>query len=359
MNIYNLFFIIIILCIILLYYVNKRLNFEHFVVENDNCTTYDGKIGYINVDNNGKISCISMNNKINSNNNNSKIIVSLPTGSNPNYESIYKANDACNNYSGSDSIKNYGTTEIYQYEDGTFSTLCEKNYPKTYITKNSVSKSTINDSICKDKTGNTLSDSTITENLDSYGVKNMFLDSTDNKKANVVCGSGYSITPCLNKNQNFNIWCSYNMSDAQLKNTDRNNAGLRYTLGGDYNICSNNNETAVICSSNHYESLKKINTNRFTDCSKIPSGNNRNDYFNEKCKIIVDTTTNDAGATYKGLNTFAANIDSYDCPPDYFRAKCINQNDVSDFGDEERKSFIQQNNVLGNSQQNLKTNLFL
>jgi hypothetical protein len=187
----------------------------------------------------------------------------------------------------------------------------------------------------------------------------MFLDSSDSTKANVICGSGYSITPCLNKNQNFNIWCSYNMSDAQLKNTDRNNAGLRYTLGGDYNICSNNNETAVICSSNHYESLKKINTNRFTDCSKIPSGNNKNDYFNEKCKIIVDTTTNNEGTTYKGLNTFAANIDSYDCPPDYFRAKCINQNDVNNFGDEERKNFIQQNNVLGNSQQRDNLNLFL
>jgi hypothetical protein len=148
------------------------------------------------------------------------------------------------------------------------------------------------------------------------------------------------------------------MSDSQLKNTDRDNVGIRNMLIGDNNICSNSNEVAVICSSNHYEYLKKLNTTKFTDCLKSLSSN-KNIFFNDECKKIIDVTTSNNGVSYSGLKTFAANIDSYDCPPDYFRAKCINNKDVNNFGNEERKSFIQQNNILGNSQQNDNTKLFL
>ena len=50
-----------------------------------------------------------------------------------------------------------------------------------------------------------------------------------------------------------------------------------------------------------------------------------------------------------GLKTFSANIDSYDCSTNYMRAKCINNNDINNFLNNDRKNFIQENNVFSSN----------
>jgi hypothetical protein len=122
-------------------------------------------------------------------------------------------------------------------------------------------------------------------------------------------------------------------------------------LVDDYNICSDNNEVSAVCSGNNYKGLRKIDTTVFTDC--LPQKTN----FENECKkkVMLDNSTiyNSNGSinynSTTGLKTFAANIDSYDCATNNMRAKCINNNDINNFLNNDRKNFIQENNMFSSN----------
>ena len=117
---------------------------------------------------------------------------------------------------------------------------------------------------------------------------------------------------------------------------------------------------SAVCSGNNYAGIRKIDSTVFTDC--LPQNTN----FEKECKkkVMLDNSTvynNDGSINYKsttGLKTFAANIDSYDCSTKYMRAKCINNNDINNFGNNDRKNFIQQNNVFS-SKPDINKRLYL
>ena len=330
-SIYLIFIIIIVFFVI--FYLNKILrNNEDFL--NNNCTTYNGKIGYIN----NKI-CVSDEEQLSYMKTNTLPVITSPTS----YSTLLDANNYCNSQVDSNGINSYGMKEVINNSDGTFNAVCQKNYPKTYIT-NYLKKTSINNSICTTSFPN-ISD------IASYGVKGLIINPSNKIQAQAVCAKGYSITPCMPKKQDFNNWCQYYTTDSQLNNSTRDAIGAKSFLVGENNICTNKNEMSAICSGNNYASIRKIDSTVFTDC--LPQNTN----FEKECKkkVMLDNSTiynSDGTINYNsttGLKTFAANIDSYDCQTKYMRAKCINNNDINNFGNNNRKNFIQQNNVFSSN----------
>jgi hypothetical protein len=155
----------------------------------------------------------------------------------------------------------------------------------------------------------------------------------------------------LPKKQDFNNWCQYYTSESQLNNSTRDAIGARSLLVGEYNICTNKNEVSAVCSGNNYTGIRKIDSTVFTDC--LPQNTN----FNNECKkkVMLDNSTiynSNGSVNYNsttGLKTFAANIDSYDCATNNMRAKCINNNDINNFGNNYRQNFIQENNLFSSN----------
>jgi hypothetical protein len=333
-SIYLIFIIIIVFFII--FYLNKILKKNENFLGN-NCTTYDGKIGYIN--NN---ICVSNEEKLSKELTNTLPVITSPT----NYTTLYDANNYCNTKLDSTNIASYGMKEVINNTDGSFRVVCQKNYPKTYITPNYLNKTSINNSTC-------ITSFPSVSDISTYGIKGLILKPNDNTKTQVqaVCSKGYSITPCLPKKQDFNNWCQYYTTESQLNNSTRDAVGVRSLLVGEYNICNNKNEVSAVCSGNNYANIRKINSTVFTDC--LPQNTN----FEEECKkkVLLDNTTiydNDGTINYNstsGLKTFAANVDSYDCATNNMRAKCINNNDINNFENNDRKNFIQKNNVFSSN----------
>jgi hypothetical protein len=330
-SIYLIFIIIIVFFVI--FYLNKMLkNNENFM--GDNCTTYDGKIGYVD----NKI-CVSNESKLSLETTNTLPVKTSPTS----YSTLLDANNYCNNYKDSSQNNSYGMKELINNSDGTFNVVCQQNYPKTYITNYS-SKTLISNETCINSFPNV-------SDISTYGIKALILNPNDKTQAQTVCSKGYSITPCLPKKQDFNNWCRYYTTESQLNNSNSDAIGARSFLVGDYNICTNKNEMSAICSGNNYDGIRKIDSTVFTEC--LPQNTN----FNDECKkkVMLDNSTiynSDGSINYNsttGLKTFSANIDSYDCPINYMRAKCINNNDINNFENNNRKNFIQKNNVFSSN----------
>ena len=330
-SIYLIFIILIVFFVI--FYLNKILkNNENFM--GDNCTTYDGKIGYID----NKI-CVSNESKLSLEKTNTLPIKTSPTS----YSTLLDANNYCNSYKDSSGNYSYGMKELINNSNGTFNVVCQQNYPKTYIT-NYLSKTLISNSTCNNSFPNV-------SDISTYGIKGLILNPTDKTKAQAICSKGYSITQCLPKKQDFNNWCQYYTSESQLNNSTRDSIGARSFLVGDYNICTNKNEMSAVCSANNYDGIRKIDSTVFTDC--LP----QNTIFENECKkkVMLDNSTiynSDGSINYNsttGLKTFSANIDSYDCSTNYMRAKCINNNDINNFENNNRKNFIQENNVFSSN----------
>jgi hypothetical protein len=134
-SIYLIFIIIIVFFVI--FYLNKILkNNENFL--GNSCTTYDGKIGYIN--NN---ICVSNENKLSNISINTLPVITSQTS----YTTLLDANNYCNSTLDSNGINSYGMKEVINNSDGSFNVVCQKNYPKTYIT-NYLNKTSINNATC-------------------------------------------------------------------------------------------------------------------------------------------------------------------------------------------------------------------
>jgi hypothetical protein len=207
-----------------------------------------------------------------------------------------------------------------------------------------MSKTSINNEKCNTSFSNV-------SDIATYGIKGLIINPNDKTQAQAVCSKGYSITPCMPEKQDFNNWCQYYTTDSQLNNSTRDAIGSRSFLVGEYNICSNKNEISAICSANNYDAIRKIDSTVFTDC--LPQNTN----FENECKkkVMLDNSTiynSDGTINYNsttGLKTFASNIDSYDCSTNNMRAKCINTDDINNFENNDRKNFIQKNNIFSSN----------
>ena len=170
-----------------------------------------------------------------------------------------------------------------------------------------------------------------------YGVKKLI--PCDNNHSKVECGLNYingihygdnvTITPCLNKSDDFDNWCRYYNNISTIPSGyNINSIGSKKILVGALGGCytnngkSDNNSARGICDYKHMEQVNrlepannKINYNVYTDCLPL-NGNN----FIPSCRNLMN---ND--------KVLVTQIMGYDCNPGYGRAKCLNSNDIYDF----------------------------
>lgn len=170
-----------------------------------------------------------------------------------------------------------------------------------------------------------------------YGVKK--LQKCGENKFRVSCDADYIggikygenlvITPCLDKNIDFNTMCQYYNNKKIPKGYNINSIAAGTILKGIFGDCYNsngipdNNKARAICSNNYYNTVKKLspsslnsNMNFFTNCSPIDSN------FTEICQ-----------QKFNNDNIFSTEIMGYDCLPGYARAKCFKNinNDNNNF----------------------------
>ena len=197
------------------------------------------------------------------------------------------------------------------------------------LDENCYPNSTTNfDTICKN------------ENI-KYGIKNMIPCNNENSK--VVCGFNYIngkqynedvvITPCLNKTDDFNVWCRfYNDKHIPLGNSV-NSIGAQNVLVGSLGGCFTNdgtpdeNSARAVCDYKYIDQVtrlepdnKEIDYNTYTRC--LPINHN---YFIPECKKLLQKDNKD------NKNVLATQIMGYDCNPAYGRAKCIFADDKYNF----------------------------
>jgi len=170
-----------------------------------------------------------------------------------------------------------------------------------------------------------------------YGVKKLIPCDDNNSK--VECGLNYingvyygdnvTITPCLNKSDDFDNWCRYYNNISTIPaGYNVNSIGAKDILVGSMGGCytnngkSDNNSARGICDYKHMEQVtrlepvnNKINYNVYTDCLPL-NGNN----FIPSCRNLM-----------KNNNSLVTQIMGYDCNPGYGRAKCLNSNDKYEF----------------------------
>lgn len=186
------------------------------------------------------------------------------------------------------------------------------------------------DKICRDK--NPL-----------YGIKS--LNKCNDFTSKVECEYNYlngikydnntTITPCLNKSDDFDTWCRYYTNiDNIPPGYNINSIGSKNILVGAKGGCflndgkSDDNSARAICNNNYIENIKKlepannrIDYNIFTECSPLNDSN-----FNLKCNNLMKDVD--------PQNIFVTQIMGYDCNPGYGRAKCIKNNDTVNFDNE-------------------------
>jgi hypothetical protein len=180
-----------------------------------------------------------------------------------------------------------------------------------------------------------------------YGVKQINL-CNDKNTSSVICDSNYLngkyignpiITPCLNKTDDFDVWCKYYNTKPVPDGYNINSIGVKNLLVGKEGECYLNNnpdnsKARAICDYNYIQNVTKINSsnlknNNFTDCSPINSN------FNILCSNISKTS-------------IASEIMGYDCNPGFARAKCIDGDSI----------FIDNNSSNNLSNDILATNVF-
>ena len=208
------------------------------------------------------------------------------------------------------------------------SELDEKNKIKCYPNDTNFSK------ICSDQSP-------------TYGVKS--INSCDKDTSSVVCDPNYLngkytgtsiITPCLNKTDDFDVWCKYYNNKPVPEGYNINSIGVKNLLVGKEGECYLNNnipdnsKARGVCDYNYIDNITKISSsnlkdNNFTDCSSINSN------FNILCDNL-------------SKRSIASEIMGYDCNPGFARAKCINRNDA----------FIKNNQTNNLSNDTLTNNIF-
>jgi hypothetical protein len=175
-----------------------------------------------------------------------------------------------------------------------------------------------------------------TQNI-NYGIKKIIPCDSNNSKVecdfNYINGKYYgdnvTITPCLNKSDDFDSWCRYynNMSEIP-SGYNINSIGSKNILVGALGDCytnngkPDNNSAKAVCDYKHMEEItrlepanNKINYNIYTDCLPLNENN-----FIPSCGKLLNTP-----------NSIATQIMGYDCNPGFGRAKCLNSGDIYDF----------------------------
>jgi hypothetical protein len=170
----------------------------------------------------------------------------------------------------------------------------------------------------------------------NYGVKKIIPCDEDNSK--VECGFNYinniyygdnTLTPCLNKSDDFDVWCRYynNISTMPL-GYNLNSIGAKKILVGSEGGCytnngkSDNNNARALCDYKHIDEKTRLNPinnnidyNIYTECLPLDYDN-----FNASCKDLMNINS-----------VIPTQIMGYDCNPGYGRAKCLKSDDKFEF----------------------------
>lgn len=352
---YTFLIIIIIIILILILNnilknrVNKLNEINELFIGKFNCLTNDGKIGYKDTNDATNI-CKSIEELLASpsQSNNSQIL-----NINPNLTDIIGANDYCNNLDDASGNKTYpyGLKEYIidpTVPNGSpnIRAVCQDGYPKTYISSSSIQKKDVTSNYCQTKFTNQIG------NNNNYGIKEFLYDQSDTNYNTVypICAEGYTFIPCSDNSLNFDDLCKLNSPNGK--------AGLHHKL---FDFCGNNaKKSAAICSNNTFGMMKRVNSSVFTDCksydadfqtecNKLVMADNNTIYNFENENSLNITGLKDSFTTnpnsVKGLKTFPAEIDSYDCGPNQMRAKCITKNDINNVGNDLRKKFGNKENI--------------
>lgn len=160
------------------------------------------------------------------------------------------------------------------------------------------------------------------------GIKKITKCNNDNYK--VECGYKYIngiyygdkiITPCFNKNNDFNDWCKYyntsNIPDGYNLNSINAKEILVGYKGGCYknNGDSDDNSARAICE--YKLNYSDYNNNVYTNCLLMNENN-----FIPSCINLMNNSS-----------TVATNIMAYDCNPGYGRAICMKSNNNNQIND--------------------------
>lgn len=171
-----------------------------------------------------------------------------------------------------------------------------------------------------------------------YGIKELTPCDANNSKVecalNYLDGTFYgndvTITPCLNKSDDFNNWCKYYNNSTIPTGYNVNSIGSKHVLVGEKGGCflnngnSDTNLARAVCDYNHMESINKLN----------PINDKVNYNIYTKCYPLKNTNfVNECNRLFENSNDiiYADQIIGYDCNPGYGRAKCVKNKDVTFF----------------------------
>ena len=181
-----------------------------------------------------------------------------------------------------------------------------------------------------------------------------------NTHSKVICDKNYLnginynntvITPCLNKSDDFDVWCNFYNNKPIPQGFNVNSIGANKILVGKKGDCYNNNGTSdnssarAICDYNHIDTLYKLELavgkndilSKLEPKYNIMDTGNSNNIHNKKnneimynvfteCRPLKNTNFTQECSRLLNVdydNTFADQILGYDCNPGFGRAKCI------------------------------------
>jgi hypothetical protein len=336
----KLFIIIIIILIILItlylinLYINKKVYAEYFtnsygaVPSNNAWGNYDGDIN--NVANNNRSGSCTITDPITSQvsygiMNNNKCY-SLTKSDNSDSSSTTNSLLNSNRNSNINSNNVNGLSLTSQSNSLETSQLSSYSIAEPFGATTCYSNNTNFSKICTDQNPN-------------YGVKSITPCSTISSSVEcapyylggVDYGAGVTITPCLNKSDDFDTWCRFYTNSSNIPTGyNVNSIGAKYRLTGKSGDCyldngsEDTNSARGVCDLNHIEEVKKldpisdkIDYNIFTDC-KLLKGTN----FTTECSQALNNPYD---------QTYADQIMAYDCNPGYGRAKCLKKSDKTTF----------------------------
>jgi hypothetical protein len=162
-------------------------------------------------------------------------------------------------------------------------------------------------------------------------------------------GTGVSITPCLNKSDDFEEWCQYYQNPSTPSNSgyNVNSIGAKYILDGKDGDCYYKNSNGIedpnssraVCDYDSIQGIPKLdvinnnlNYNVFTDCNPLSLSDN----FLSSCTGLLNKAlTPSSSSPYTNSDVSVVQIMAYDCNPGYGRGKCVLKSDnVSDEADD-------------------------